>query len=992
MLKRTASKTFLISAGLLFLLSANVFALLPTKPITQYVHTVWQTDDGLPQNYVVAVVQTRDGYLWLATQEGLVRFDGVKFTVFDKHNTEQIKDNNIQALCEDQEGNLWFGTEGSGLIRYREGEFIAYSSQDGLSGDIVDAIFQDQEGNLWIGTLDGLSCFKNGTFLNYHTKDGLANNTVLAIYEDQRGNLWIGTENGLNRFKDGRFTTYTTKDGLADNLIRSICEDQKGNLWIGTRNGLSRLKNDKFTTYSVKQGLANNSVLSLYKDRDSNLWVGTDGGGLSRLQDNGFTTYSKKDGLSDDSVASISEDREGNLWIGTYGGGLNRLKDGRFVTYTPEHGLSDDMVRAICEDQKGNLWIGTRNGLNRLKDGKISTYTTRQGLVHNSVLSLCEDYKGDLWIGTRGGLNRFQNGKFVTYSTKDGLSDNTVLAVIEDGSQGLWIGTGGGLSRWKKGKFTSFTTTDGLTNDSIWALYLDSGGSLWIGTEGGGLNRWKDGRFSAYTTKDGLANNVVMAIYEDQQSNLWIGTSGGLSRFRDGRFVTCRSKDGLFDDSIFQILEDAGGYLWMSCNKGIFCVSKQQLDDFFAGKTASIMSTPYGTADGMANRECNGGFQPAGWKTTDGKLWFPTIKGATMIDPHSIRINELIPPVIIEQVIVDSASVDLNQERQFAAGKEKFEFHFTGLSFIAPEKVQFKYKLEGFDKDWVYAGNRRDISYTNIPPGRYVFKVLACNNDLVWNERGASFEFYLKPHFHQTYWFYALCLLATGLLGWGIYRFRVRQMQMRFSAVLAERSRLAREIHDTLTQCFVGIGLQLETVSGTLKQSPQMAEQHLQLARKMVRNSLAEARRSVWEMRSQALENSDLAGVLSETLQQMTGATSVQGEFQVYGKPTRLAKTVEMNLLRIGQEALANAIKHAQPDKVRIELTFTPQTTQLRVIDNGRGFEVQSLLSASSGSFGLVGMRERADQMNAQLTIQSVPGVGTEIEITVMMDSMEEDS
>jgi signal transduction histidine kinase len=723
-------------------------------------------------------------------------------------------------------------------------------------------------------------------------------------------------------------------------------------------------------------------VIAIDPNDRNTLWVGTDGGGLCRREGERFSSYSKRDGLSDDSVAALFEDREGNLWIGTYGGGLNRLKDGKFTTYTAGNGLSADMARAIYEDRDGTLWIGTRNGLNRFQDGRFSVYTSEQGLADNSVLSLCADHSGALWVGTRSGLSRFKDGRFTTYTTRNGLSDDTVLSIIEDRDDRLWVGTAAGLNQMKDGRFTAYRSSEGLTNDSILSLYQDHDGALWIGTDGGGLNRFKDGRFTAYTTKDGLTNDVVLSLYEDAEQTLWVGTAGGLNRLNDGRVTGYTSKDGLFDDTVYLVLEDGRRNLWMSCNKGVFRVGKAELAEFAEGHRSAITSISYGTADGMESRECNGGFQPAGWKTRDGRLWFPTIKGVAVVDPDSIKINSLIPPVVIEQVIVDQKPVPADVAASFSPGKSKFEFHFTGLSYLAPEKVRFKYKLEGFDRDWVDAGTRRDAAYTNIPPGRYTFRVLACNNDLVWNEQGAAFDFYLQPYFYQTTWFYALCVIAAILLGWAIYHIRVKQMRAQFAAVLAERSRLAREIHDTLTQCFVGISFQLEAVAGSLQRSPQAAEQHLQLAHKMVRNSLSEARRSVWEMRSEALASGDLARVLSDILQQMTAGTQTRGEVRVQGKAVRLPSALEMNLLRVGQEAMTNALKHARASHILIELSYEPRLVRLRVRDDGCGFDVNSP-PLEGESFGLAGMRERAEQIGGRLTVTSAHGQGTEIEITV---------
>jgi ligand-binding sensor domain-containing protein/signal transduction histidine kinase len=978
-------------ALLSFLLGGPALSLDRGAPVSKYVHTVWQTDDGLPQNYVVSIAQTTDGYLWLATQEGLARFDGVKFTVFNKQNTE-IEQNDIETVASDKAGGLWFGTEGAGLYFLKDGRLSHYSTENGLpgnkvDGDSVEAVCVDHEGAVWIGSLAGLSRFKDGRFTAFSTANGLCNNQVLAVYEDLQGAIWIGTQGGVSSFKDGNFHSYTTRDGLANDLVRSFWEDQGGVLWMGTLGGLTSLKDGKFTNYSTRDGLSNNSVLSLLEDRAGNLWIGTDGGGLNRYRDGKFEAYRTADGLSQEAVASIYEDVEGSLWIGTYGGGLNRLKDGRFTTISTKSGLSNETIRTILEDREGSIWIATLRGLNRLKNGKFTTFTQRDGLASDSVLSLYEDAAGALWVGTRSGLNRFQNGKFTTYTTRNGLSDDTVLSIIggRSGQSGgdLWIGTDSGLNRLTGGRIVSYSVKDGLTNDCVWTVLEDRDGTLWIGTNGGGLNRWKDGRFSAMSTADGLADNVVLCLFQDKEGVLWIGTGGGLSMLKDGKLAAFSQKDGLFDDNIFEILEDDAGNLWMSCNKGIFEVSKAELARFANKEITRISSVSYGAADGMKSRECNGGFQPAGWKAHDGRLWFPTTKGVAIIDPASIKLNDLPPPVVVEEVRVDDATVDPATAPRFSPGKARLEFHFTALSFLAPEKVRFKYKLEGFDRDWLDAGTRREASYTNLPPGDYHFKVIACNNDGVWNQTGSSFNFQLAPHFYQTIWFYALLIVAAALLTLAGYRMRVRQMRRQFGAVLVERNRMAREIHDTLAQGFVAIGFQVDAASKRITASPQAAREHLEMARKLIRSSLTEARRSVWELRQQASRGGNLASALSETAREMTSGTSVRVDFRVRGTPQTLSAMVESNLLRVGQEALANALKHAAAENILLELSFDHGHVAIRVKDDGLGFRTDEAPTADSGHFGLVGMAERAEQLRGRLSLKSNPGEGTEVELEV---------
>jgi signal transduction histidine kinase/ligand-binding sensor domain-containing protein/DNA-binding response OmpR family regulator len=741
-------------------------SLNPAKAITQYTQEVWRTEQGLPQNTVPAIVQTRDGYLWLGTELGLARFDGVRFTVFDEASTPEIKSNIVVALVEDHQRRLWIGTQGGGLTCLQDGKFTTYTTANGLSNDSVLSLYEDRQGNLWIGTDGGgLDRFKDGRFTVYKTKTGLVNDAVFSITEDAQGSLWIGTHAGLARLKDGVFTSYTTKDGLKNGYVKSVHEDRQGRLWVATNGGgLSQLNGNRFTTYTTKDGLSSAEVWTLYEDSQGSLWIGT-GSGLDRFKDGRFEAYTSKEGLSNDAVWSIFEDREGSLWVGTGSGGLNRLQDGEFTTFSSQEGLSSDVVLPVYEGPDGSLWIGTAGaGLNRIKDGKITTYTSKNGLSNDFVFSIAGDGDGSLWIGTRKGLDRFKDGKFTAYTTAQGLPNNIVVVTYLDPQGNLWIGGRGGLSRFENGKFTTYTGKDGLSNDYVVSIESDRQGGLWIGTGGGGLNRWQDGKFTVYTTQQGLSSDVVMTTYADAEGSLWIGTqSGGLDRFKDGKFTTYRMRQGLFDDAIFRILEDDRGNLWMSSNRGVFHVSKQQLNDYAAGKIARISSVGYGTSDGMKSKECNGGYQPAGWKTRDGRLCFPTMKGVSIIDPK-LRVKRVRLPVLVEKVGLGGRLVDPSAGIQLPADSSRLDFYYTALGFRAPEKIRFKYKLEGFDKDWVEVGPRRVAYYTKVPPGHYRFQVMAADDDGVWNEANAACGLSVAPHFYQTAWFYGLC----GILGLGV--------------------------------------------------------------------------------------------------------------------------------------------------------------------------------------------------------------------------------
>jgi PAS domain S-box-containing protein len=775
---------------------AETLALDPAKAITQFTHSVWLMEDGLPQNSIRAIAQTGEGYLWLATSAGLVRFDGVRFTVYNMVNTPALTNSNVMALLASQDGTLWIGTHGGGLTRLKNGTFTTYTTRDGLGHDVVFALYEDRNRNLWIGTHGGgLSRWRDGRFTTFSTKDGLSHNFVRAIYGDRRGDIWIGTDGGgLNRLSGGQFTVFDKQHGLPSNIILSINEDRQGSLWVGTYDGgVSQKKDGRFTTYSVEDGLPSSAVYAIFGDRDGSLWVGTHGGGLSRWEGGKFSSLTSQYGFSDGGVRSIYEDHEGSLWIGTIGTGLHRLKNGKFTTFTTQEGLSSNLVYPIHEDRAGNVWIGSEGGgLNRLNGRSVTTYTTKDGLANDYVWSIHEARDGTLWLGTGGGLSRFKDGRFSSLTTRDGLSNNMVWAVYESRDGSLWIGTfGGGLNRLKDGRFEAYSSKDGLRDTAVRAIEEDPAGTLWIGTNSEGVASFSQGRFKMVTTKDGLSSDVVRSLLADDEGTVWIGTlGGGLNRLRDGRVTVYSTYNGLFDDVIWAIVEDGLNHLWMSSSRGIFRVSKQELNDFADGRVRSITSVAYGTADGIKSSQGVGGSQHVAWKGRDGRLWFSTLKGVSVVDPQRLTTNPVRPPVIIEQILVDGRT--LAADARVPAGGERFEFHYTGLSLLAPEKVRFKYKLEGLDKDWVDAGARRVAYYTNIPPGDYRFRVLASNNDGLWNDTGAERRFYLAPYFHQTYLFYFLCAGAALILGRPVYLLRVKQLKARhveLATLVDERTR-----------------------------------------------------------------------------------------------------------------------------------------------------------------------------------------------------------
>jgi ligand-binding sensor domain-containing protein len=642
-------KTLCLAAFLLFSICvANISADTADNsgvPLTTYVHNVWRTADGLPEEAVQAVAQTPDGYLWLGTQEGLARFDGVRFVVYDSRSTPEIADSKITKLQVSRDGSLWIGTGLGSLIRFKEEKFTSYPELNRYGMTSIGAIFEDHRGNLWIGRRGkGLVCLRDGRLTLYTTKEGLADNAVSAITEDTNGDLWIGTDKGLSSFREGRFFNYGTKDGMSNNAITSLAVDNEGGLWIATKGGgLNRYDHGRFTVLRKKDGLPSDSLTTIAQGRGGSLWIGTDEG-LSRLREGEFENYSTKQGLSQNVVDAIFEDAEENIWIGTHGGGLNRLRRGKFATYGTSEGLQGSFVRSVLEDHRGSIWAGTLgNGLSRFSKGKFTTYTTQTGLSDNNVGPLYEGRDGMLWVGTRAGVDRMMDGKIVGHTRNRDLPERFegrpqsapyfyVRAISETGDGAMWFGTdGGGLVRYDKGQYVQYGSKNGLLGDYIHTLMADREGGLWVATDQG-VSYLHDGKVISYDSHQGL-NRSVFCFYEDNDGTIWMGTDGGgLRRLKNGKLTMVTTKDGLFD-GVYQILEDENGNLWMSSDKGVSRVGEKELNDFADGLIREVTTISYGVADGMKSRECDGGLSPAGWKARDGKLWFATVEGIAVVDP-----------------------------------------------------------------------------------------------------------------------------------------------------------------------------------------------------------------------------------------------------------------------------------------------------------------------------------------------------------------------
>ncbi len=926
--------------------SLPVFALDPARKIEQYGHDVWQQEQGLPQNSIWATAQTPDGYLWFGTEEGLVRFDGVTFKVFDKANTPEIHDNTITALWASPTGTLWIGTIAGGLSRMDHGRFTAVTVKQGLPSKRINFLVEEGNGGLWVGTEGGLAHGVGGVFHTYGTRDGLASERIWAMHRDRAGRLWVGTSTGLFFFEGGRFRP-SSVPGLAGDSVMALCEDLDGGLWIGSYEGkLWRMKDEQVRRFSKEEGFRGHSITSLTLDRRGSLWIGTRKDGLLRYRDGYFETYGRGNGLSDDWVLSLFEDPEGSLWVGTYTGGLNRFRDTAFATLSTREGLSQGPSTALLEDHEEALWVGTAggSGLSRFKKGKAIRIGGKSLRSSDVILSLAEGPDGSLWIGTMGGLDRYRNGQATDLTATLGLSRDPVFSLLTGQDGSLWIGAaGGGLKRLQDGKLTSYGTAEGLSDLQVLCLLEGRDRSLWIGTQGGGVARLWNGTITTPVTKGMLSGYPVFCLLDDQDGSLWMGLQGGgLRRWKDGKLASVTMAEGLYDNSVFQILDDGHGNFWMSCNKGIFRANKRELAEVADGIRKTLHCVSYGVLDGMLSAECNGGFQPAGWKARDGRLLFPTTKGVAVVDPARLPSNTLPPPVHIEEVLVDQHEGTLDRPIRIPPGTKSLEIRYTALSFVIPERVRFEYRLEGYDREWVQAGTRRVAYYTSLPPGTFRFQVRACNNDGVWNLDGASVPLKVEPQYYQTLWFYSLCgLLAVAfgaLIQRHFHQVRVHKLELQ-NRVLNERHRLARDVHDQLSQTMTGLLLQLEAAGHALLLGADRCRPYLVRAAELAREGIAETRRTVQGLRATALDDGNLVQALEAIAHRLTEGTLVQVEVGQMGSPFALPRSVEDDLFRVGQEGITNALRHGHAHRIEVFMTWEEDGVRMSIRDDGLGMD-----------------------------------------------------
>lgn len=764
--------------------SGNAKALNPHRLITQYVHRSWTRTDGLPADVIWATAQTPDGYMWFGTSNGLLRFDGVQFKVYDSHDTPAFKSNDIRSLLVSHNGALWIGTYGAGAIREKNGVFTRYTTKQGLAQNLVYDIYQDKNGNLWFATGAGLSEFSHGHFKNYTKKNGLPSDRVYRVIQGPKGAIWAGTlTGGLARLAHGHITTYNKKDGLASNQIHSLFVTNSGKLLVGVYGGaLYWYHKGHFTNIGVPKSMAGNGIESIVEGNNGTLWLGSYGGGLIRDDHGHFSRLFGEQQISSDYVFSLFFGKQGSLWVGTRNG-LNQLRNGYFLTYGRPEGLANS-VFDVYQSASGAMWIGSEGkGLYGWKSGKISHLTTLNGLTSNSISALCGDGHGGLWIGTfGGGLDHYNRGLQNVFKKKNGLASNYVFAIMRAHNGSLWVATDGGVSHLVNGQvIKTYTHQDGLPNALVRVLYQSPSGKIWFGTNGGGLVSFYKGHFKDYTTADGLGSNLIYALYQGQNGELWIGTrGGGLSRLKNGQFYSYSLSSGFPENSVYAIVPDRAGNLWISSPTMLARVSIKQLNRLAAGKIKRLAPHTFNELAGLRSSQFVGGYQPSGVQAKDGTLWFPSTAGIVRVMPSQVTSKNIRPPVYITGVTANGRWISpTNGTIVLPAHDNDLQIHYTALNFIDPKHTQFRYRLSHFDSHWVNAGTRRVAYYTHLPPGEFNFTVIATTDHNSNLRARAGLTLYHAAYFYQTIWFDLLLGLATISLLILLYRFRVRQLKIR---------------------------------------------------------------------------------------------------------------------------------------------------------------------------------------------------------------------
>ncbi len=975
------------------------------KDTVRYGVDVWETKEGnkegLPQKSVITMVQTRDGYLWLGTLNGLVRFDGSRFTVFDESNTPKLNSSRIVKLFEDSKTNLWIGTETAGAAVVKEGKVIPLAFGQGRREGMLMSVCEDALGAVWLYTKDGeLGRYLDGK-MDVWSFPAHRFNRCRALIAEKSGLVWVGQDQSLFALnpKAVRSTVSLVEEQVVPVAkLDLLLASKTGGHWRLVDGSVQKWVDHRLSSkwsYPWPNGTFVNAAC---EDEEGNLVVGTSGQGLFWFDAEGKATHiTKNEGLSSyNSILSLHADNEGSLWVGLDGGGLNRLKRQVFKPLEISRGLT---VQSVLEDKEGGLWFSSNDqGIDHWKDGALKHMGFSVGPINLYVRSLLLDSKDMLWAGSVvGGLLRLVGDTFQPAPGAERLN-REVSALHQDRRGVLWIGTQGGLARWDEHEWKLYTTNDGLSVNIVRAIADDAEGNLWIGTEGGGLNRLRDGKFGSWQQKDGFPSDNISSLYLDGDGVLWVGTFGsGLVRFRDGKWTHYTTREGLISNGIDYLIEDDQGCLWIGSNTGVMRVRKKELNDFARGARSFVPCRGFGERDGLPASECTLGSQPAACHAKDGSLWFPTIAGLASVDPTQFRSNTNPPPVLIESVLIEGQEQNaggLNgkfpQSVTVPAGKEHLDIQYTSLHFSSPTSPRFKYRLEGHEANWIEVGDRRVASYPKLPPGHYHFQVTACNEDGVWNEMGSSIGVIVLPPFWRTWWFLTLTtLLLLGMVVAIVHFISTQKLQRQLEglrqqqALEKERARIARDIHDQVGASLTQVSLLGEMVESD-KDLPEEVEAHARQITQAARETSHALDEIVWTVNP---SNDTLDGLINYVCKHAQEYLSVAGLRYRLEIPAQLPrKTISPearhNTFLAAKEAVTNIVKHARASEVWIRLNVEPNRFTLHIEDNGQG-PVGINEKAAQSRNGLSNMRKRMEDIGGRFFIGARPEGGTLVSFTV---------
>lgn len=993
-------------AALCFLLASNLSPLAQAGDISEdlsppFLVRSWQTEQGLPHNMVLAMTQTRDGYLWLGTAQGLARFDGVNCRVLGLQ--DGLNGLEISTVLQDKAGALWIGTVGGGLNRYFHGKMEAFTAKDGLNGEAITALLEDANGDIWVGTTSGLYRLQNGRFNSI--AEQLGSIFVRSMAKDHEGAVWVSTlHNGLLCFQDGKSVPVVEPPEMQTISACYLLVDKQGRLWAGLWGGTQMgvvlcRENGRWTKYGPEDGLPAVYINSLAQTSDGTIWGGTLDEGLFYFKDGKFGRLRMKDGLSDDAICALFVDKQQNLWIGTRSGGVNRVSPRSLSVCRVVENSSERLPISLAQTTNGEIWVAASGrGIYQWSGGKFDQLLrTLPAAGHLFVGAMLGARDGSLWWGAGPALFQWKDGVYLSdFEREPWLRGDRILSLCENRAGGLWVGTyNGRLQLLQNGRFTPIP---GLPEKPVTALAQEPDGTLWIGTMGGGLLRWRQGEPTVFTVTNKLRSNLIRALHLDANGTLWIGTvGGGLARWSNGRLTSFSAQQGLADDTILQILEDNGD-LWLACNRGIRRVGIKSLNNLADGRTSAVHVLAFGNPEGMVSEQCEANFASA-LKLRDGRLLFCTAKGIVIIDPRQQTSNSMQPEVLMEDILVDGHPRNEwwgNFDKGaggivpiIPAGRHRFEFHYTGLNYSAPEKIQFRCRLEGLDQDWVAAGPSRSVPYPYVPPGHYRFQVAACNSDGRWSPTGVEVSFIVLPYFWQTPWFLALLVVALlASMAAGIRYFERRRYHARLKRLEVERhtererARIARDLHDEL-----GSSLTRISMLSDLGQSRDNSTEQLKARVEKISAFAVRTARSldeiVWAVNPRNDSMRSLLEYLMQFARELFEDTNVHCRFHITEDLPRSPLPPEMrhNIFLAVKEALTNTLKHGRATEVLLSAQIVRQEVEISIHDNGGGFE--PALEAGSGRSGLTNMRERIESIGGRFSIQTVSGRSTAIVITL---------